>query len=165
MSWAIIGLMAGFILVLAALTLLVLKTRLALPFKFLVVILVTAFYWVQYTSLKQYAGWPVTGRLPAEFVLLAAEIVEPNKQTGDKGVMYWWVRESDDPGRPPRVYQLPYVTEVHQQAVEVIDEQRQGAQFVGRQSGSPYSGTSLGVTFEKISKSARHQKERGPAAN
>ncbi len=160
MSWAIIGLSAGFIFVIALLLLLLLKSRLALPLKTGAVIIATLFYWLQYSSLQQFAGWPVSGELPEEFVLIAAEVIEPNKSTGEPGVMYWWIRESGDLERPPRVYQLPYVNQVHQQAAEVLNEQKKGGQFIGRQSGDRHSDGKLGISFDRLSKSSLHQKRK-----
>lgn len=160
MSGAIIGLVSGFVFLLVLMTLLLLRTEVPLVLKLLIVVLVPAFYWVQYVSLKQYAGWPVEDKLPSEFVLIAADVIEPNKQTGEEGIMYWWIRDSGDVSRPPRVYRLPYVNEVHEQAAGVLQQQRQGAQFVGQASGNPYSSANLGIRFQKISKATRHAKEK-----
>lgn len=162
MTLGIVGLVAGFIFVLAVLSLLLFKSSLSLLVKMLLVVLVTTFYWVQYASLQQYAGWPVSDRLPEEFVLIATEVVEPNKQTGEAGTMYWWVKESGESSQPPRVYQLPYKTEVHEQSAKVLTQQKQGGQFIGRQSGNLFSSENLGISFEKISKAARYTKEKQP---
>ena len=162
MSWAILGLVAGFIFVLAVLSLMLFKSGFSLPVKLLLVGLVTGFYWVQYISLQQYAGWPVSDRLPDEFVLIATDIIEPSKQTGDAGVMYWWIRESGEIRQPPRVYRLPYEAKVHEQSAEVLKQQKQGSQFIGRQAGNPFGSTNLGISFEKISKAERHKKEKLP---
>ena len=158
MSQAILGLTAGFILIAILLLLVLFKAALSWPAKLALVIVVSGFYWVQYHSLLQYGGWPSEDRLPDEFVLIASDVREPNAATGDAGVMYWWVRESDDPAQPPRVYRLPYRNQMHQQGDEIVEQQKQGKQYVGRATSSGPGSGGFGVEFERISKSERYQK-------
>jgi hypothetical protein len=159
MNAAIAGLMSGFLLLCALVLVLMIKTRLALGWKVFALVALTLFYWVQYFALQRYAGWPVQQALPSEFVLIASEVIEPDRSTGDPGRMYWWVRESADPSVPPRLYQLPYVQTVHRQSAEVLQAQQQGSQFVGRQVGSFQGDADLGIEFEQVSKSAHYQKQ------
>lgn len=159
MILSIMGLLAGFILVLLLVAYLVLKTQLAIMVKLLVVCMVTVFYWVQYQSLIQYTGWPTTAALPRNFILIASEVHEPDPHKGDAGVMYWWIRESGNPDQPPRVYQLPYRAELHQKAEQVVTEQKQGAQYLGKSQKGADSASGLGVSFDKISKAVRYKKE------
>jgi hypothetical protein len=156
---AMMGLLGGFILVLLLLSFLLLKTRIAPAAKFIAIIVVSVFYWVQYQSLLQYRGWPTTDSLPDEFVLIATEIHEPDLSKGDEGIMYWWVRESGNPEQPPRVYQLPYQAEIHEKSEEVVKEQKQGAQYIGRPGNAADSHSGFGVSFERISKAGRYKKE------
>lgn len=158
MTWAIIGLSAGFILVLAFLLYLIFQTQLATTAKFLALTFASAFFIIQYKSLHQSMGWPSTAQLPEEFVLIATNVREPNKQTGDKGIMYWWVRESSDLTQPPRVYELPYKAEMQKISEEVVKEQKEGAQFIGKKPSNATSKGADGVQFEKLSKADRHKK-------
>lgn len=158
MIWAILGLSAGFILLASFVYYLLIKTALSVPAKSLTLILFSSFFIIQYQSLQQFMGWPSTSRLPTEFVLIATDVREPNKQTGDVGIMYWWVRESKDLKQPPRVYELPYKAEMQQKTDEVIKQQKDGAQFLGKKPSNSASAGSSGVSFNKISKSERHQK-------
>lgn len=158
MTWAILGLSAGFILVLAFLLYLLFKTQLSVAFKFLALTLASAFFIIQYKSLHQFMGWPTTAQLPDEFVLIATNVREPNKQTGDLGIMYWWVRESSDLTQAPRVYELPYKAEMQQKTEDVIKQQKEGAQFIGKKPSNSSSPGSKGVSFQKISKAGRHKK-------
>jgi hypothetical protein len=153
------GLLGGFILVLLLLSYLMIKTRISPLIKLIVVVVVSVFYWVQYQSLLQYRGWPTTASLPDEFVLIATEVHEPELSKGDEGVMYWWVRESGNPKQPPRVYQLPYQVEIHEKTQEVVREQKQGAQYVGKSGSAVDSNSRFGVSFERISKANRYKKE------
>ncbi len=159
MTLAIGGLLAGFILVLILLAFLLLSCEIRPVSKFLLVLLISAFYWVQYQSLLQYGGWPTTDRLPDEFILIASEVHEPDAGSRDQGVMYWWVRESNNPQQPPRVYQLPYQVDAHEQAEKVLQEQKQGAQYVGKTGSSVQQTSGVGVSFERISKSSRYKKQ------
>ncbi len=156
MTWAIIGLSAGFILVLSLLLFLLFKSQIGVTSKFLILSLASAFFIVQYKSLHQFMGWPSTAQLPEDFILIATNVREPNKQTGDKGIMYWWVRESRDLTQPPRVYQLPYKAELQQLTETIVKEQKEGAQYIGKK---PAKGNS-GISFKKISKKSQHQKKR-----
>ena len=158
MTWAILGLSAGFILVLSFLLYLLFKTQLFVGTKFLALALASVFFIVQYQSLHQFMGWPSTAELPEEFVLIATNVREPNKQTGDLGIMYWWVRESSDLTQPPRVYELPYKAEMQKITEEVVKKQKEGAQFIGKKSSNASSQGSKGVSFKQISKSKRHKK-------
>jgi hypothetical protein len=164
MTWAIIGLTAGFMVVLVLLYLLLMRSNLGLSYKIIALAVSTLFYWIQYQSLQQYSGWPSTDKLPTEFILIASEIREPNKQTGETGVMYWWVKEGGTGSQPPRVYQLPYMQDMHKKADQVIKEQKQGAQYLGKKTINASKGNGFGLSFEKISKASRFKKgESAPA--
>ena len=158
MILAITGLTAGFIIVISILYFLLLKTQLSVAAKALALILVSVFFVVQYKSLQQFLGWPSTARLPAEFVLIATDVREPNQQTGDPGIMYWWVRESSDLTQPPRVYETPYKAELQHKTEEVINQQKQGAQYIGKNNSNSSGGS--GVSFEKISKASHFKKNK-----
>jgi hypothetical protein len=159
MMWAIIGLSAGFVLVVGFLYLLLIRTKLPITLKLIAVVLATSFYWIQYQSLLEFTGWPSHDQLPSEFVLIASEIVEPNKQTGDDGVIYWWVRDRSDLSLPPRVYQLPYQSAMHEQGEQVLEEQQKGSVYIGKKRQQQGGGApGMGVSFEKISKASRMQK-------
>jgi len=160
MSLAILGLTAGFILVLVFLLYLLIHSQLTVFMKFLAVFIVAGFYILQYESLQQYSGWPSTDDLPEKFVLIATDIREPNQKTGEKGMMYWWLRDSASLDQAPRVYQLPYEPEVHKKTEQVLQQQEMGTQYVGRKSKKSQLTNGAGVSFEKISKSQRHQKAR-----
>lgn len=158
MSMALLGLLAGFVLVLVVLSMMLFMSTYPVFVKGLVVIVVTAFYWVQYESLLLYTGWPSVDNLPVKFVLIAADVQEPNAQTGAEGKLFWWLRDSALPEASPRAYELPYQEELHEKSAEVLEDQKSGAQYVGKIVGSTNGGKGLGVSFEKISKSALHQK-------
>lgn len=159
MNLAIMGLTAGFILVLTFLFYLMLRSELKPGYKFIAVFVAAGFYLVQYESLQQFTGWPTNDDLPDEFVLIASDVTEPNQKTGQRGIMYWWLKDSKDVNLPPRVYALPYQPEMHKKTQQVIEEQKKGNLYMGRKTVDRASSAGQGVNFEKISKSSRHQKE------
>lgn len=152
MSLAILGLTSGFMLVLVFLFYLTLKTSIQVWVKLLAVLVVSVFYIIQFESLQQYTGWPSTDNLPEKFILIAADVREPDQKTGEKGVMYWLVRDSTDKQQPPRVFELPYQVEVHKKAEQVISEQKKGSQYIGRISENKSASAANGIGFEKVSK-------------
>lgn len=160
MSWALLGLLSGFMLVLFLLYYLLIKTSLGLTYKIVAVVIISAFYWIQYESLQQYTGWPSHDDLPQKFILLATHVQEPSKQNGDQGVMYWWLRDSTKPDSPPRVFQLPYQAELHKKTVQIVEEQKKGSLYLGRLTQQDAASRGQGIRFEKISKASRNQKKK-----
>jgi hypothetical protein len=158
MSWALVGLLSGFIMVLVLLYYLLIKSSLGLTLKVCAVFVVSLFYWVQYEALQQYTGWPSHDELPQNFILLAAYVQEPGKQSGEAGAMYWWVRDSTRPDLPPRVFHLPYRIELHEQAAQIVAEQKKGGVYLGKTTQQGAAGRGQGIRFEKVSKSERNQK-------
>jgi len=159
MTMAILGLTAGFILVLVVLLLVLLKSDVKPVWKFLLVLLAGGFYLLQYQSLQQFMGWPTEAALPEKFVLIATEVREPDRKTGDAGVMYWWLRDSAERDQPPRVYRLPYRADLHEKSQQVLQQQRAGSQFVASTTGQSAASAGQGVSFKKISKARRHKKK------
>ena len=105
-----------------------------------------------------YSGWPSTDDLPESFLLIASEVQEPNAKTGEPGVMYWWVRDSEDPQAPPRIFQLPYEAQVHEKTEQVIEEHNKGSVYVARKQPGAAGGNGLGISFEKVSKADLYKK-------
>jgi len=159
MSQAILGLSAGFILVVVLLLVLWLRSSLDWRLKLAAVLVASGFYWVQYSALERYAGWPSDDLLPEEFVLIASYVREPDPTSGYPGEMLWWVTDSNDPQVPPRVYSLPYRNDLHQSGEKVVQEQKQGKQYVGRtMTGTGAGSHGFGVRFDRISKNQRYKK-------
>ena len=98
--------------VIGALLLLVLVyARLPWPAKAIAVIITSVFYVVSFAGARSLLGWASIDRLPRQFKLLQARIVDPHTVDGDPGSVYLWVEALDDDNRPsgvPRAYRLPY---------------------------------------------------------
>jgi hypothetical protein len=93
----------------------VLYSRIHWGIKVAIVVLVSAFYPVNYFSLTSLLGWPAGTKLPDRFRLVAAEIYEPDKAQGSPGEIYLWVTSlSENAGRAaPRAYKIPYSPTLH----------------------------------------------------
>jgi hypothetical protein len=98
--------------VIGALLLLVLVyARLPWPAKAIAVIITSVFYVVSFAGARSLLGWASIDRLPRQFKLLQARIVDPHTVEGDPGSVYLWVEALDSDNRPsgvPRAYRLPY---------------------------------------------------------
>jgi hypothetical protein len=77
-----------------------------------------------YMAIEAMIGWPATDRLPDRASFLASRIVEPDKFTGDPGVIFVWLQGIDAHNLPvgePRAYKIAYQRAV---ARDVIEAQR-----------------------------------------
>jgi hypothetical protein len=101
-SYAVIG---------ALLLLVLVYARLRWPAKAAAVIITSVFYVVSFAGARSLLGWASIDRLPRQFKLLQARIVDPHTVDGDPGSVYLWVEALDDDNRPsgvPRAFRLPY---------------------------------------------------------
>jgi hypothetical protein len=107
----IVVLSVSYALIGALLLLVLVYARLPWPAKAAAVIITSAFYIVSFAGSRSLLGWASVDRLPRQFKLLQARIVDPHTVEGDSGSVYLWVEALDDDNRPsgvPRAYRLPY---------------------------------------------------------
>jgi hypothetical protein len=106
--------------------------------KALLVLGVTALYFHGERAFDSVWGQPSRQSLPERFVLLAAVIEEPGKET--PGALYVWVNalESGKPAREPRAYRLAYSKDLHALLDDGMKKVRQGVSQMG--SAEPKSG-------------------------
>ncbi|MBI2970691.1 MAG: hypothetical protein HYY36_08110 [Gammaproteobacteria bacterium] len=127
------GLTAAYVFVVALLLSINLYSRWPWPVKAGTILLATAFYAVSYLSIPPLLGWPVTGDLPAEFRLVAAQVREPDKITQDPGAIYLWVmdagRLADDSA--PRAFRLPYSAPTHDVVINATARLGKGVAQMG----------------------------------
>ena len=93
-SYALIGALLLVVLVYA---------RLPWSAKAVAVIVTSAFYIASFVGMRGLLGWASVDRLPADFKLLQARIVEPHSLEGDPGSIYLWVEALDEDNRPSGV--------------------------------------------------------------
>jgi hypothetical protein len=108
--------------------------------KGLLVVGVTAFYFFAFDAISGMWGWPAAEALPERFVLLAAVVEEPTKQS--PGALYVWVNalEGNRPAPEPRAYRLAYDKELHTLINEGVKKARQGVTQMG--TAEPRAGSS-----------------------
>jgi hypothetical protein len=107
----IIALSIAYALIGALLLLVLIYARLRWQLKAVAIVVTSVFYIVSLQATRGLLGWASVDRLPANFKLLQARIVDPHTVDGDPGSIYLWVEELDDGNRPsgvPRAYRLPY---------------------------------------------------------
>lgn len=99
--------------------------------KGLLVLGVTAFYFFAFDAISGMWGWPAAESLPERFVLVAAVVEEPTKQS--PGALYLWVNslEGNRPSREPRAYRVPYEKDLHALVNEGLKKARQGIAQMG----------------------------------
>ncbi len=75
-------------------------------------ILVTgAFFVGSALAILSLLGWPTREEPPAQFSLIASRVVEPDKVSGEPGVIFLWLETLDEnnvPSGQPRSYSLGY---------------------------------------------------------
>ncbi len=107
----IVTLSVSYALIGALLLVVLVYARLPWPAKAAAVVVTSVFYVVSFVGTRGLLGWATTDRLPANFKLLQARIVDPHTVESDRGSVYLWVEALDDDNRPsgvPRAYRLPY---------------------------------------------------------
>lgn len=136
MNEAIIGTIAGYLVLAILLLNLGLYTKWSAWIKTTVICLVAIFYFVTYQSIKQFLGWPAEEELPAKFMMLSSWVTEPDKKTGNGGSIHLWAVElSDDgPADAPRAYALPYDLDLHHELNDAQQRLRQGMIQIGSAS-------------------------------
>jgi hypothetical protein len=115
------GLIAAYILIAAILLSINLYSNWSWKVKASTVIITSFFYVITYISYPKLLGWPTADSPPQRFRLIAAQVEQPDKITGDEGAVYLWLTQIDDlsSSNPPRAYKLEYSNELHERIINV----------------------------------------------
>lgn len=134
MNTTVLGLLAGYLALAVLLLNLNLYTRWPVWVKVLMVLVVTGFYFVTYRSLEGLRGWPTQAALPERFLVIASSVREPDKSTGDAGLVHIWITDLADnrPNDLPRAYEIPYSNALHYQLMEARKRMQEGVPQIGR---------------------------------
>ncbi|MCG8378429.1 MAG: hypothetical protein MI865_03020, partial [Proteobacteria bacterium] len=110
MTIGITGILAGYILLGLLLLSINLYSNWSWYIKAFTIVLTSAFYVITYFSFPPLLGWPTSQHPPEQFRLIAAHVVQPNKETGEEGSVYIWLTEIEDmnTSAEPRAYELNY---------------------------------------------------------
>lgn len=118
--------------------------------KGLLIVSVTALYFVGYEALHAILGLPSYDALPERFVMLSAVIEEPTQKAG--GTVYLWVSPLVEgrSGLQPRAYRLPYDKALHEQVDAALKRSRDGVNQVGTAEAKPGNGAAVGWLKAKL---------------
>src|ERR1700758_2854559 len=92
----ILMLSVAYALVGALLLVVLVYARLPWSLKAIAVVVTSSFYIASFLGMRGLLGWASVDRLPANFKLLQARIVEPHSLEGDPGAIYLWVETLDE---------------------------------------------------------------------
>jgi hypothetical protein len=99
------------------------------------IVLLSAFYYVDFRAARSLLGWASPEALPAHFKLLGARIVEPHSLAGDAGAIFFFVEEVDEdnfPSGDPRLFRLPYDVKLAERTEAAIRASAEGTPQGGR---------------------------------
>ncbi|HEY5703829.1 MAG TPA: hypothetical protein VIV20_10210 [Gammaproteobacteria bacterium] len=115
------GLIAAYILIAAILLSINLYSNWSWKVKASTIIITSFFYVITYISYPKLLGWPTADNPPQRFRLIAAQVEQPDKITGDEGAVYLWLTQIDalSSSNPPRAYKLEYSNELHEKIINV----------------------------------------------
>lgn len=125
--------------------------------KFGTIAAVTGLYFLTWQALPGMMGWPARDELPERFIFLASSVHEPNKTTGDPGVIQMWVTpitEDDQPSRRARAFAVPYTKALHQDIVEAKKEMRNGILQMG--TAKPAFQSEKATDTRRFARKAQH---------
>lgn len=103
-------------------------------------ILLPVCYAVHWQFLERMSGWPTDLPMPEQFELVAASVVEPNREIGQEGIIYLWIRNRL--GEPPRSFELAYTRELHTKIVNAQQRLEDGIRQYGTASAGRESSSS-----------------------
>jgi len=112
--------------------------------KGLLVVAVTALYFVGHDAVHQLWGVPSTDALPPRFVMLASVVEEPVQR--NPGAIYLWVSvpREGGPMLAPRAYRLRYSKALHEQVEEGLRKGKDGIAQMGTAEARPGNARGLG---------------------
>lgn len=123
MTFTILTLTAAYALVAALLAYLVVLSRVHWLFKGLATGATIAMIPLTFNGIGELRGLPTDGPIPTNFLLLWAQVVEPNLLQGENGRIFLWLQTLDEENYPigvPRAYQLPYSDDLNFKLVEAM---------------------------------------------
>jgi hypothetical protein len=133
-SYAVLGVVAAYAVIAVLLLSLNIASLWRWPIKAGAIVVTSGLFVGTYMAIEGMIGWPSSDHLPARASFLASRIVEPDKFTGDPGVIFVWLQSIDEQDLPvgePRAYKIAYNKSVAKQVVEAQRLRGQGRDVVG----------------------------------
>lgn len=127
------GLIAAYVLVALLLLSINLYSNWSWKVKAGSIVATTLLYVVTYLSFPPLLGWPTGEMPPQRFRLVGADVVQPDKMTGAKGMVYLWVKDLDDLSARshPRAHKLPYTSDLHEAVLSAKSKLQKGMEQLG----------------------------------
>ena len=121
MALGITGIIAAYILLALLLLSINLYSKWSWQVKAATIVLTSAFYVVTYYSLPALLGWPTSQNPPSQFRLLAAHVIQPDKEKNTSGTVYLWLSKIINMTElgEPRAYEFDYSAELHEKIINV----------------------------------------------
>jgi hypothetical protein len=124
-----ITLIASYVIPVVILAWIWLGVRGKLVIKILITACLPLIYVLHWQGLQENKGWPAEQKLPEEFILIAADVIEPGASKGRDAAIYLWIRPVE--AEHPRAFRLDYSRELHQTLFEVRQRMKQGKRQMG----------------------------------
>lgn len=134
MTFTILSLTAAYALVATLLAYLLLLSRLHWAFKGLATLATIALIPLTFFGVGELRGLPTDGPIPPRFLMLWAQIVEPNLLQGEKGRVFLWLQALDGDNFPvgqPRAYRLPYSEDLQVKVSNALVDISEGEEVQG----------------------------------
>src|SRR5260370_36708205 len=115
MTLPLTGIVASYVLIAVLLLIVNRASRWHWGMKAAAIAITTCFFGVSYLSIGELIGWPAEARIPEQFQLHWATVVEPDKLNGLPGSIYLWIEGRDENNMlagTPRAFRLPYSREL-----------------------------------------------------
>lgn len=127
------GLITAYVLIGVLLLSINLYSRWSWKIKAGTIIITTIFFIITYFSYPDLLGWPTSENPPQRFRLVATNVQQPNKLTGESGAIYLWLTQIDDlaTSKPPRAYRFDYSNELHEQVLFATSKLNKGIPQLG----------------------------------
>ena len=129
MTMTVLAISAAYVVLGVLLILMSLKAPMHWRWKALAIVVSTVLFVEVFFQTKGLLGWPGVGKLPDNFQLLWARVVEPDARASEPGAIYMWVEEIDSNNIPvgvPRAFRLPYVRMLADKALKARDQIMEG---------------------------------------
>lgn len=127
------GLVTAYVLIGALLLSINLYSNWSWKIKAMTIIITTMFFIITYFSYPDLLGWPTSENPPARFRLIASQVQQPNKATGESGAVFLWLTQIDDlaSSTPPRAYRMEYSSELHELVINATSKLNKGIAQLG----------------------------------
>ncbi len=129
----VIGLVSAYILTVLLLLSINLYANISWKIKAISIIAATCLYAITYQSIPPLLGWPTADELPTRFRLVAADVQQPDKQTGQKGMIFLWLKDLEDLSvtARPRAYQIAYSDQLYELVIKAKSKMEKGMPQLG----------------------------------